>query len=380
MTELDTHVPTAAAGAGAVTGKSNNNNNNNNDTRKLRQRARARIIHDKKEDRRIENIIQQSIMKNSSQRSSHFWKTFMIIFTALCCTAAAMIKNNPNLIRRLLRRHKDIPTFHFATKYPNNVILGRDLPLFFRFYSIATPENEFAQDAVRKVCNSRTQLRKRAGKIKTILKAWDESNIENLLNQDVCGNEFVDAYRASGITQQRKDDLLMWCLMATRVTEGFFMEDVEIIDSPLFLTRSRGIVILKKPTDNDGHGGELSTLFYLHPRTDKNEINWIPSKILAMLISNSQKEKDDNEEEGEDDDDIQEMIQKLLYDMVITQGNEDDFLILEEICGQENRPERSIAIDRSSSYNDGGDGDCYFVVPEKYGGIFKAKKISDDDE
>ena len=375
MTELDTHVPTAAAaGAGTVTGASNNNK----DTRKLRQRARARIIHDKNEDRRIENIIQQTIMKNSSQRSSHFWKTFYIIFIALCCTVAALIRSKPNLIRRLLRRNKDIPTFHFATRYPNNVLLGRDLPLFFRFYSIATPENEFAQDAVRKVCNSRTQLRKRAGRIKTILKAWDGSNIENLLNQDICGNEFVDAYRSKGTTQQRKDDLLMWCLMATRVTEGFFMEDVEIIDSPLFLTRNRGIVVLKK-SSGDGYGGELSTAFYLHPRTDKNEINWIPSKILAMLISNSQKEQDDNNNiEEEENDDIQEMLQKLLYDLVITQGNEKDFLIVEEICGQDHKPERSIAIDRSS-IND-GDGDCYFVIPEKYGGNFRANSNDDDDD
>jgi hypothetical protein len=375
MTELDTHAPTAAAVTVTVTGESNNNNNYNS-TGKLRQRTRAKIIHDKNEDRRIENIIKQSIMKNSSQRSSHFWKTFFIIFTALCCTVAALIRSKPHLIRRLLRRNKDIPTFHFATRYPNNVILGRDLPLFFRFYSIATPENESAQDAVRKVCNSRTQLRKRAGKINAILKAWDESNIENLLNEDVCGNEFVDAYRSKGTTQQRKDDLLMWCLMATRVTEGFFMEDVEIIDSPLFLTRNRGIVVLKK-SSGDGYGGELSTAFYLHPRTDKNVINWIPSKILAMLISNSQKEQNDNINE-EEEDDIQEMIQKLLYDMVITQGNENNFLILEEICGQENQPERSIAIDRSSI--DDGNGDCYFVIPEKYGGNLKAKKNSDDDE
>jgi len=351
----------------AVT-KSNNGacRNDKNSIKRLRQRTRSKIIKDKKEDKKIEVIIRQSIVNNS--RSGHFIKTFLVIITALLCTVGTILRNKPKFFERLLNRNS-IPTFYFATKYPNDVILDRDLPRFFRFYSIATPENEFAQKAVRRVCNSRTQLRRRAGQIKTIVKAWDVSNIENVVNQEICGHEFVTIYRSDRISQQRKDDLFMWCLMATRAAEGFFMESIELIDSPLFLTRNRGIVVLKQTTTaaTDGYGGELSTAFYLHPRTDKTKMNWIPSKILAMLISSSQEAHED-EENVDVVNTQQEMVQKLLYDLVITQGNENDFLILEEAC-QENRPERSIAIS-SRGRNDS----CYFVVPEKYGGNFNSMR------
>jgi len=340
--------------------------NDKNNIKRLRQRTRSRIINDKKEDKKIEVIVRQSIV-NNSRYSGHFIRTFLVVITALLCTVVAIIQSKPKFFDRLLKRNS-IPTFHLATKYPNTVILDRDLPRIFGFYSIATPENVFAQKAVRRVCNSRTQLRRRAGRIKTIVKAWDVSNIENVVNQEICGHEFVTVYRSDRISQQRKDDLLMWCLMATRATEGFFMESIDIIDSPLILTRNRGIVVLKQTTTAaaaDGYAGELSTAFYLHPRTDKTKMNWIPSKILAMLISSSQEEHEE-EKNADVGSTQQEMVQKLLYDLVITQENEKDFLILEEVC-QENRPERSIAIDTKSS-ND----NCYFVLPEKYGGNFNS--------
>ena len=61
------------------------------------------------------------------------------------------------------------------------------------------------------------------------------------------------------------------------------------------------------------------------------------------------------------------MIQRLLYEMVIVQGNEEDFIILEEVC-RADRPDRSIAIDSNEN------ADCYFVLPERYGGNFKQGK------
>ena len=347
---------------------SNSSNSSRNSLRKLHQRTRARIIHDKKDDDRIKRI-----SFRSGRYSGHFIQTFLVIVTALLCTLCALLRSNPKLFHRLFKSN-DIPAYYFTTRYPRDIILDRDLPRFFRWYSIATPENEFAQQAVVRVSQSRKALRRRAGKIKTILKAWDSSYVEHLLKQEACGNEFVSVYRSNRISQQRKDDLLMWCLTATRVTEGFFMESVQIIDSPLSLIRNRGIVVLKQTQFgggvsmmdndyvNDGHGAQLSRAMYLHPRTDKDEINLIPSKILAMLISIA---KEQHYDEADDSIDLgqQELIQRLLYDAIISQGNENNFLILEEICSQKQRPERAVAIDITSD-------NCYYIVPEKYGGNF----------
>ena len=100
----------------------------------------------------------------------------------------------------------------------------------------------------------------------------------------------------------------------------------------------------------------LSTSFYLHPRSyNSSAINWAPSKILGMLIS-----------DGDQDADMdgQEKIERMLYELVVTEGHENEFLILDEIC-QTMRPERSIAFESGKN-----SGPCYFVMPEKYGGRF----------
>lgn len=317
----------------------------------LRQR-RSQILQDKKEDARIQLVIQDSIGKN--QFSKHLMKTFLVIITALFCTIAAVLNHTrPRFLERFWKQ--PVRPFHLATRYPKNIILDRDLPRFFGHYSIATPENLLARQAVQKVLRSRKKLRSQAGPIKSTLKAWDDSNVEQLLKQGICGDEFELAYRRES-THQGENGLLMWCLLASQVTEGFFTESVEILDSILELTRNRGIVVRKQPARGivDGYDA-LSTTFYLRPRTNHDKVNWIPTKMLSMFISSSNDERvDDNNE----------LAQRMLYELVVNQGNEEEYLILEEIC-QETPPKRSIAFDTTEDPNG-----CYFVVPNKYGGIF----------
>jgi len=270
---------------------------------------------------------------------------------------------HPQFFRRLWKR-RQTPAFYFATKYPNNVVLDRDLPRFFHSYSIATPENEFAQKAVQRVIRSRNRLRRGLGETKTILRAWDASNIKSLVKKGICGEDFTIAFRKG--SDQRKDDLLMWCLLATRVVEGFFLESVEMIDSALFLTRKRGMVVKKQPQEEaqDGYGA-LSTAYYLQPRMNKTALEWIPSKALAMIISTP-------EEAADGPSGAREMLERYLYELVVTEGNEDDFLVLEEVCHADHQPERAIAINCPH----GNDGECcYFVLPERYGGRFHQEDV-----
>eukprot|EP00531_Pseudo-nitzschia_arenysensis_P019185 CAMPEP_0116153964 /NCGR_PEP_ID=MMETSP0329-20121206/21528_1 /TAXON_ID=697910 /ORGANISM="Pseudo-nitzschia arenysensis, Strain B593" /LENGTH=327 /DNA_ID=CAMNT_0003650913 /DNA_START=98 /DNA_END=1081 /DNA_ORIENTATION=+ len=305
----------------------------------LRQR-RSQIIKDKIEDTRVKRVIQNSVGR--SQYSSHYLKTILVVITALLCTVAALLRySNPKLVERLWKKKTPIPTFQLATRYRPNIVVERDLPRFFRHYTIATPENAMAREAVLKMLRSRDQLRRRAGRIKTSVKAWDDSHVEQLLTQRVCGEDFEAAYRRA--SQPRKDNLLMWCLIASRITEGFFKESLEFIDSPLFLTFA------------DGYGA-LSTSFYLHPRINNSaEINMMPSKVLSLLISAPE---EDGALGGE------EAIERMIYELVVTEGNEKGFLILEEMC-QDTRPDRAVAREI------GQHGErCFFVVPKSYGGNF----------
>jgi hypothetical protein len=160
----------------------------------------------------------------------------------------------------------------------------------------------------------------------------------------------------------------MWCLLAARVVEGFFLESVEILDSPIHLTRNRGIIVKKtKKKDDDGAYDAFSNALYLHPRMNKTSIGWIPSKMLAMVLSTP-------EDVVGGPTEATEMLQRYLHELVSSTTDDilDDFIVLEEVCHQTERPERAMAIDCP----DGGDDDgltaecCYFVLPDRYGGYF----------
>jgi hypothetical protein len=156
----------------------------------------------------------------------------------------------------------------------------------------------------------------------------------------------------------------MWCLLATRLVEGFFLESVEMIDTALFLTRNRGMVVKRQsPFGTEDDHGTLSNAYYLHPRMNNTDIDWIPSKALAMLISSP-------EDVVGDPSEAREMLQRFLYELVIAKGNEENYIVLDEIC-QQQRPHRAIAVNCPHGGEEGSSGCCYFVVPERYRGRFE---------
>jgi hypothetical protein len=320
------------------------------------RRRRARIIQDKiqEEDtmKELENIAL------TGQTKHYTIQTVIVIVTALVVFLGTAFRYGQldGLYRMMGWSNALYPTFHLATHYPKDVIMERDLPRFFQTYSIVTPDNEIARKAVEKVIRSRTNLKRRAGSVTSILKVWDEMNIQLLLSRGLCGAEFEKAYNVG--SDVRKNDLLMWCLLATRIVEGYFMESVEMIDSALFLTRKRGMVVRKLPGSVPG-GDALSTSYYLHPRTNNTAVGWIPAKALAWITANPEDRLGTPKE-------ARYLFRRYLNELVITQGNQEDYLVLDEVCLDE-RPPRAIAIDCP----DGEDKDCcYFVLPEKYGGDF----------
>ena len=332
---------------------------------RVRQR-RTRIMNETKQHKDEERRVKQSVKNSAASSSTHFIQVFMVVFTALIISIGTILRYaQPQFFSRLWKR-RNIPPFYFATKYPSNVILDRDLPRFYQTYSIATSENELARQAVNKIIRSRTQLRHRLGQTKAILKAWDDANIKTLVGRGLCGDDFAQAYHKA--SKERQEDLLMWCLLATRVVEGYFKESVEMVDSAIFLTRKRGMVVKKQSPlgGGDGHGA-LSASYYLHPRLNNTLLEWIPSRVLAMAISTT-------EEDLLDPATAKESLEHYLYDLVIAQGNEEDYLVLDEVCQRE-QPERAIGKDCSPS--DGGEC-CFFAVPEHYGGRFNLNEEEGD--
>jgi hypothetical protein len=141
-----------------------------------------------------------------------------------------------------------------------------------------------------------------------------------------------------------------------------------MLDSALHMTRNRGIIVKKlggAGVVEDGYVA-FSNSFYLHPRMNKTSIEWIPSKILAMVISTPEGVVGGPAE-------ATEMLQRYLYELVSADDVMDDFIVLEEVC-RETRPERAVAIDCPN--NEDTSGCCYFVLPDMYGGNFKQR---DDD-
>jgi hypothetical protein len=325
------------------------------------------MINETQQHREQERWVMNSVKQSSGRSSTHFIQVFLVVFTALLISISAILRYaQPQLFARIWKR-RSVPPFYFATKYPSNVILERDLPRFYQTFSIATPENEIARKAVNKIIRSRTRLRHRLGDTKAILKAWDDANVESLVQRGLCGDDFAQAYHKA--SSGRQEDLLMWCLVATRVVEGYFKQSVEMIDSAIFLTRKRGMVVKKQaPLGIDDGYGALSTSFYLHPRLNNSSLEWIPSRALAMVISTT-------ENDLMDPSFVQATLEQYLHDLVIAEGNEEDYLILDEIC-QNERPERAIGVECP---DDGGEETacCYFVVPDHYGGRFK---LHEDDD
>mmetsp|Transcript_12336 Transcript_12336/g.29372 ORF Transcript_12336/g.29372 Transcript_12336/m.29372 type:complete len:334 (-) Transcript_12336:318-1319(-) len=323
---------------------------------KLRQR-RAQFLRSHAREAREKQQMKKSISRTSSNLSAYMLKFYIVVGTAVVLTLAAVL--NQTRPKFLFGKQKPgVRPFRFTSIYPPGIKIESDLPRFFRTYSIATPQNENARKAVIKMVKSRRVLRQRSGSYKTYLKTWDASSASMLIERQICGRDFESVYMSS--SAERKNDLIMWCMMSVTKTEGFFLNSVELLESPLLLTKGRGIVVRSA-----AHPSSLSIDMYLHPRNMTHEADMaiVPAQLLARMM--------DAPEPGSYAAYREEMEQHF-HDIVFSDSNEDNYMIFTEIC-QKDRPNRAISkkCDASSC--------CYFVVPEEYGGfIFEESSSSDD--
>lgn len=343
----------------------------NMSAQQLRQR-RARILKDKVTETQEQKQWLDISEQGNNRRNYYMTKVYMVVFTAVVVTVLAILHHTQPAF--LFRRRPVPPTIFIATRYPRTVVLERDLPAFFRTYSIATQNNKHARKAAIKVANSRRALKFGTGTQKVILKAWDSTHVELLLERNACGRNFELAYRAS--SQERQDDLLMWCLLTTRIVEGYFLESVEMIGNAFILAKKRGMIVRKakgrSAAIEEGslvdHGtSRISNAYYLHPRLLEDTTSFmapLPGMILQWLL--------EHPEDTLENPTIS--LEETIYTLISSeQSMTERYLILDEVC-QESQPER--AIGKQCTNNSEGIC-CYFVVPLMEGGHLAQK---DDDE
>ena len=322
----------------------------------IRQR-RARFVQSMNQEEQEMNEI-KNMIKKSQASNTYFLKLSLVVGTAIVVTIVALLHQfRPSLFYGKKIRGKP---FRFASVYTGDIVLQRDLPRFFRSYTIATPENKVARMAVARSARSRNSMRE-TSEIKLKYHTYDAFGVDTLLDQQGCGQDFNEIYYSS--SDKRKADMFMWCLLASKRVEAFLLDSVQMIQSPLSLTKGRGIVV-RSSFDPENR---LSNAFYIHPRKLVNKqstMNAIPRKVIVWLLDHPETDQTSYEEyEG--------MMQAYINDLVYSEGGEENFIFLDEIC-QPYRPSRTIAEKCED------ESCCYFVLPEKYKAFFFDEDSSDE--
>ena len=335
-------------------------------SQQLRQR-RMRILKEKFQEEKEQEEWQELSQQGFQRGRQHMTKIYVVVLSALVVTIMAIL----NHIRPafLFRRKSPPPPLSMATLLPPSVITDRDLPRFFRTFSIATPNNKHARRALIHVAKSRRALNHGTGNLKVILKAWDHDTIARLIERNICGADFEVAYRLG--TQERKNDLLTWCLLTTRIAEGFFQESVEMMSNAFLLNKKRGFVVVKADS-----GNRLSNAFYIHPRLTPEDVAvgpaLLPEEVLRWLL--------DHPEPSLENPVVS--LQEKIYQLVSQEEQRDRYMHLDEICQDAPpTPDRAIArqcAESSSSHAhhlSDGNQCCYFVVRQAEGGTIRMPSI-----
>jgi hypothetical protein len=344
---------------------------------------------DQREERKIKKQVEQS-----SQTTNHYMiRLYLVVGTAIIVTIVALLNTaRPRFLyqRQDPKQQKRPRPYTLGTMYPPAIIQdldNKELPRFFQTWSIVTPENGKARHEVTRVAHSRAKLR--ADSVYPVhVKVWDQAQFQIYLHHNICGTYFSDMYekaRQQG-DMDRQLDLTMWCLLTTKVVEGFFLPTVDWVDSPIAFLQQRGMVFYNNhhhDNQEDEHQSpRLSSSMYLNPRTtatttldpsSSTTTAMLPSKMLTWVLSNEPSQFESPQE-------YRRAMEMFLYELVHAEGD-DHFLVLEATCGQKQahsnvskKLKRSMAKECNDNSNNNDEECCEYLLPESEGGNFE-----DDD-
>jgi hypothetical protein len=332
----------------------------------LRQRHRQQMAQDKREEKRI----QQRMEAYSTQTNQYMLKFYMVLATAVVVTVVSILHHvKPRFLYGA--KQTKAPPFFLGTCYGPKVNLKQSLPYFFRSYSIATDDNLRERKAMRRVFHNSKKLNSAGAP--SVLKGWDDTKLDFYIRQrNLCGDDFEQAYQEALDNQDwmRQQDLVEWCLLTTRVVEGFLMTNVTIHNSPLIFLKERGLLLESKRSG-------YSTAAYLEPRhdplEDRTRMAQLPSLVLTWLLTN------DIAISGAD---YREELHAYVEQLVQRRGKE-KYLILEEDCSSPTKPRRTMLSTCEVDLEDLSRKDgtcCYYVLPMSASSHFQDREDEDEDE
>ena len=188
---------------------------------------------------------QRRIARVSHQSQTSIQKFYLaLIMNIILVLMGAIVYLKPELIFLHLARSNGSggdgqlrwPPRHLAILYPPGTRPQTDLPYFFQQYAIATPENQNARDAIRRLIRIRNRLKP----FQIFISAWErEAMMSDYPVDDYCGAGFAAAYQHT-FTQDRQrhgarhaEDLLVWCLLHTYQNDGFVQWNATLERSPM---------------------------------------------------------------------------------------------------------------------------------------------------
>jgi hypothetical protein len=365
----------------------------------LRSR-RSRIDRDQARDQREENIVKKHIQQSSQKTNHYMIRLYLVVGTTIIVTILALLNHTrPRFLyqrqqqRNKKQQRRPLQPFILGTMYPPAIIQDLDhkeLPRFFQTLSIVTPENVHARHEVARVVHSRVNLRADST-FPVSVKVWDLAQFQIYLDHNICGPFFSEMYekaRHQGDVD-RQLDLSMWCLLTTKVVEGFFLPSIDWVDSPIAFLKQRGMVFqththtsTTTATREDNDQPRLSSSMYLNPRSSttfeeessssssKTMTAILPSKMLTWVLSNEPSH-------FESPQDYRRAMEMYLYELVHNAKGDHHFLFLEAHCYGQGQGQAHLKRSMAKECGrDNNDECCEFLLPESEGGHFD----HDDDD
>ena len=154
------------------------------------------------------------------------------------------------LFKWLFRSKPKLADRSLMTVYPAELQVRKSLPLFFQAYAIARLGNEAARKAVKHVASLR-HVATDPGKYKQkiYLHAWEHMDFVRQMKDQrkmnaYCGEGFREQYKgAPGLDSKKKrDDLLLWCLLANGHHDGYVKFETAHI-RPKITREQKGVAI-----------------------------------------------------------------------------------------------------------------------------------------
>ena len=281
-----------------------------------------------------------------------------------------------------------------AIMYPWPV--RQDLPLVYRHFSIATPENLPARRVIEHVANLRNVAVENINKnnySQTIrLHAWEHEEFERQTHPHMaqyCGPSFEEKYRGA-VSQEMKDDMVLWCFMANGHHDGYVKYGVHTLYSPI-VRGTKGVAVQRfnsqQKDDIKRIHSESFLLLPVHEYKDITGDSWVWKLIsTGFMLSGSSKQKKKlppstnvgfgtlkwlNINAGDEftGSTYRDLLEEFLYQLIVEREGVEKWILLQAACTEIDRlllfPEQRLVGSTCKEIFDNTDDCCHIFDPHQ---------------